>query len=130
MASGVSRLAIVERPVDEVTVLVFTGEILLDDGDLALRKKIHELMEKGQVKIVADLAGVTYIDSSGIGMLVAKVGTLRQKGGDIKLMRLTRRTQTLLATLKLVMVFETFEDEAAAVRSFSWRGRAGDAGNR
>lgn len=126
MPPGSSRLDIVERPVDDVTILVLTGEILLDDGDLAIRKKVHELVEKGQVKIVADLAGVTYIDSSGIGMLVAKAGTVRQKGGDIKLVRMTRRTQTLLATLKLVMVFETFEDEASAIRSFSWRARQGD----
>ena len=119
-----SRLQIAERHVGDVTVLGLTGEMLLDDGDLAFRRKIHELAEGGRVRIVVDLGGVTYIDSSGIGMLVAKVKTVREKGGDIKLVRLTHRTQNLLAMLKLVMVFETLSDEAAGVHSFSWSAKA------
>lgn len=115
-----SRLVIVERHVDDVTVLALAGQMLLDDGDLAFRRKIHELIDNGDVKIVVDLGDVSYIDSSGVGMLVAKVKTVREKGGDIKLVRLTRRTQNLLAMLKLVMVFDTLEDETEGVRSFSW----------
>jgi anti-sigma B factor antagonist len=115
-----SRLTIVERHVGDVTVLALTGEMLLDDGDLVFRTKIHELVEQGRVKIVVDLSGVSYIDSSGIGMLVAKAKTVRERRGDIRLVRLTRRTQTLLSMLKLAMVFETLEDEDAGVRSFSW----------
>jgi anti-sigma B factor antagonist len=106
--------------VGDVTVLALTGEMLLDDGDLVFRTKIHELVEQGRVKIVVDLSGVSYIDSSGIGMLVAKAKTVRERRGDIRLVRLTRRTQTLLSMLKLAMVFETLEDEDAGVRSFSW----------
>ena len=119
-----SRLQIAERHVGDVTVLGLTGEMLLDDGDLAFRRKIHELVESGRVRIVVDLGGVTYIDSSGIGMLVAKVKTVREKGGDIKLICLTHRTQNLLAMLKLAMVFETLPDEAAGVRSFAWSAKA------
>jgi anti-sigma B factor antagonist len=103
---------------------VLTGDITIDDGDLAFRKKVHELIDMGQVKLVVDLSGVEYIDSSGIGMLVAKAQTLRQKKGDIKLVRLTRRTQSLLSMLKLAMVFETFDDEESAVRRYSWSARS------
>jgi len=123
MTARASQLRIDERRIEDVTVLVLTGQMLLDDGDLAYRKKVHQLIDEGRPRIVVDLGGVTYIDSSGIGMLVAKVKTAREKHGDIKLLRLTRRTQNLLAMLKLVLVFEVFEDEAAAVRSFSWKGR-------
>jgi anti-sigma B factor antagonist len=115
-----SKLQIAEHRSGDVVVLVLIGQMLLDDGDLAFRAKIHELVDRGDVKIVVDLAEVNYIDSSGIGMLVAKVKTVRERHGDIKLARLTSRTQTLLASLRLALVFETLEDEAAAVRAFSW----------
>jgi anti-sigma B factor antagonist len=113
-----SRLTIVERRLDGVTVLALTGEMLLDDGDLAFRKQVHELAAQGLVRILVDLARVTCIDSSGVGMMVAKLKTVREKGGDMKLVHLTSRSQRLLAMLKLTSVFETFEDEASAVRSF------------
>jgi anti-sigma B factor antagonist len=70
-------------------------------------------------KVVLDLGDLTYIDSSGVGMLVAKLKTLREKGGDMKLLNLNRRAESLLGMLKLLVVFETFQDEAAAVRSFA-----------
>ena len=116
-----SRLQIAEhQSAGDLTVLVLCGDITIDDGDLAFRKKVHELIERGQVRLIVDLSGVGYIDSSGIGMLVAKVQTVRQSQGDIKLVRLTRRTQSLLAMLKLAMVFETFDDEESAVRRYAW----------
>jgi anti-sigma B factor antagonist len=118
-----SRLQIDEHRIGDVTVLVLSGDITIDDGDLAFRKKVHELVEAGQVKLIADLAGVGYIDSSGVGMLVAKAQTVRQKQGDIKLVGLTRRTQSLLAMLKLTMVFETFDDRESAVRRYAWSAR-------
>jgi anti-sigma B factor antagonist len=118
-----SRLQIAEHRSGEATVLVLTGEMTIDDGDLAFRKKIHELVELGQVKLIVDLSGIRYIDSSGIGMLVAKMNTVRQKQGDIKLVGLTRRTQSLLAMLKLAMVFETFDDEESAVRRYAFSAR-------
>ena len=114
-----SKLTIEERHAADVTILDLTGEMLLDDGDLAFRKRIHELMDRGLVKVVLDLRGVTHIDSSGVGMLVAKLKTLKGKGGDIKLLHLSRRAESLLGMLKLLAVFEVFEDEAAAVRSFA-----------
>ena len=113
-----SRLTIEERRVGDVTILVLTGQMLLDDGDLAFRKRIHELLERGSTKVVVDLGGVSYIDSSGVGMLAAKLKTLKEHGGNMKLLNLTRRSESLLGMLKLLIAFETFQDEGAAVRSF------------
>jgi anti-anti-sigma factor len=118
-----SKLQIDERQAGDVAVLTLSGQILLDDGDLAFRKKIHDLFGRGIVKVVVDLSGVTSIDSSGIGMMVAKVKSARERRGDIKLARLNARTQSLLASLKLAMVFEILDDQDAAVRAFSWDGR-------
>ena len=118
---GTSRLQIVERRVNDVTILHLTGEITLDDGDLAFGRAINQLMERDQTRILVDLSEVTRIDSSGIGMMAAKAKVVRGKGGDVRLMRLTRRTQHLVGMLKLTMVFETFEDEAVALQSFARR---------
>jgi anti-sigma B factor antagonist len=116
-----SKLRVEERLAGDVTILVLAGEMLLDDGDLVFRRLIHEQVEKGRIKILVDLAGVTYIDSSGVGMMAAKLKTVRDSGGDIRLMHLTTRGQRLLSLLKLRSAFETFEDEALALRSFERR---------
>ena len=114
-----SKLTIAERQAGDVILLVLTGEMLLDDGDLAFRKRIHDLIDRGFAKVVLDLGGVSYIDSSGVGMLVGKLKTLKDHGGDMKLLHLNRRAESLLGMMKLLLVFETFQDEAAAVRSFA-----------
>lgn len=116
-----SDLTIDERAVDDVTVLVLAGRMVLDDGDLAFGRRIRDLVDRGRVKVVVDLGGVTYIDSSGVGMLAAKLKTLRERGGDMRLLNLNRRAESLFGMLKLLIVFETFQDEAAAVRSFALR---------
>jgi anti-sigma B factor antagonist len=121
MAEGASRLQIAEHQVDDVTVLVLSGEMLVDDGDLAFGRKIVELIARGQVKLIIDLAAVSHIDSSGVGMMVAKAKAVRTAHGDMKLVRLTSRTQRLLSMMKLVLVFETFDDEGSAIRSYSWK---------
>lgn len=115
-----SKLTIEERHVDDVTVLVLRGQMLLDDGDLAFGNRIHDLVNRGFAKVVLDLGGVTYIDSSGVGMLAAKLKTLKGKGGDLKLVNLNPRAESLFGMLKLFIVFERFENEAAAIRSFAW----------
>jgi len=119
IAEGASRLMIAERRIDDVSVLILSGRILLDDGDLALRKQVYDLVAEGRVKIVLDFAGVTHIDSSGIGMIVAKQQMVRGSGGDLKLLHLTPRYERLLATMKVLTIFHVFDDEASAVRSFS-----------
>ncbi|HEX7778823.1 MAG TPA: STAS domain-containing protein, partial [Vicinamibacterales bacterium] len=73
----VSKLQIVERRIGDVTLLVLSGEMLVDDGDLALRQQIHDLLDQGRDKILIDLAAVTHIDSTGVGMMVAKQKTVR-----------------------------------------------------
>jgi anti-sigma B factor antagonist len=118
-----SKLRIEERPLNGVTMLVLTGEMLLDDGDLMFRRHIHELVDRGRVKILVDLAGVTYIDSSGVGMMAAKLKTVRDKGGDIRLLRLNSRGHRLFSVAKLHTAFEIFNDEAMAFRSFELRPR-------
>ena len=113
-----SKLTIEERHDGEVTILDLTGEMLLDDGDLAFRRQIATLLEDNRVKILVDLDGVTYIDSSGVGMMVAQLKMVRQRGGDMRLLRLNSRGQRMFTLLKLRSTFEAFDDEALAVRSF------------
>jgi anti-sigma B factor antagonist len=114
-----SALRIDERRIGDVTVLSLTGALLVDDGDLAFRKRIHDLIDAGRVRLVLDLGGITSIDSSGIGMMVAKLNTVRAAGGDVKLVNMTSRSLRLLGTMKILSVFATFDDEASAVASFS-----------
>jgi anti-sigma B factor antagonist len=116
-----SKLHIDERVAADVTILTLAGEMRLDDGDLAFRKKIHELVADKRVKIVVDLGDVTMIDSSGVGMLAAKLKTVRESGGDLRLLHLNARGQRLFTLAKLRTAFETFDDEAAALRSFEFR---------
>jgi anti-sigma B factor antagonist len=116
-----SQLGIVERQADAVTILMLTGQMLLDDGDLAFGRCISDLVGRGRVRILVDLAGVTYIDSAGVGMLAAKLKRVRESGGDMRLVHLTGRSQRLLGMMKLMTAFETFEDEETALRSFAFR---------
>ena len=116
-----SALEINERHVGDIAVLALKGKMLLDDGDLAFGKHVNELTGRGIVKILVDLGEVTYIDSSGIGMLAAKLKHVRERGGDMRLMHLTSRSQRLFGMMKLMIAFEAFDDEASAVRSFAFR---------
>jgi anti-sigma B factor antagonist len=113
-----SKLQITERLDGDVAVLALEGQMLLDDGDLAFHRAIAALTSRGIVRIVVDLGGVTYIDSSGVGMLAAKLKHVRERGGDMRLLHLTARSQRLFGMMKLMLAFETFEDEALAIRSF------------
>jgi anti-sigma B factor antagonist len=93
--------------------------MVLDDGDLAFGRRVRDLVDRGRTKVVLDLRNVSYIDSSGVGMLVAKLKTLREQGGDIRLLNLNPRAESLLGMLKLLVLFETFQDEGSAVRSLA-----------
>ena len=115
-----SALQIEERQVEDMTILSLTGQITLDDGDLVFGRKVDGLLASGRTKFVVDLGGVTYIDSAGVGMLVAELKLVQKKGGAMKLVRLTDRSHGLLRMMKLMTLFETFDDEAAALRSFAW----------
>jgi anti-sigma B factor antagonist len=105
--------------VGDVTVIDASGRITLGEGSSAFRDKIKELVNAGNKKIVVNMAGVSYIDSSGIGELVSGYTTVTNQGGGLKLVNLGKRIQDLLQITKLYTVFETFDDEAAAIRSFA-----------
>jgi len=115
-----SQLTFAEHDAGDVTVLTMAGRMLLDDGDLAFRKQIHALVDRGRVKVVLDMAGVTYIDSAGIGMIAGKFKTIRERGGDMKLAALTTRGQRVFGMAKLLLMFETFDTVAEAVQSFGF----------
>ena len=107
------------RQVGDVTVVDATGRITLGEGASVFRDKIRDLAAKGDKKILVNLADVSYIDSSGIGEMVSSFTTVTNHGGQLKLLSLTKRVKDLLQITKLYTVFEVFEDEASAVRSFS-----------
>jgi len=116
-----SKLQIEERRVDDVTVVVLTGEMLLDDGDLVFGRRVNDLVARDRLKVLVDLAAVTAIDSSGVGMMAAKLKELRKRGGDMRLLRLTTHGHRLFNVLKLKTTFEVFDDEALALRSYEFR---------
>ena len=111
-------MTIDERSVGPVTILALSGRLVLDDGDALLRQRVDDLVTRGQLKIIADLTALDYVDSAGIGVLIAKYLSLRRKGGDLKLLRLSSRTHHALEITHLLTVFEAFESEEDAVRSF------------
>jgi anti-sigma B factor antagonist len=118
-----SQLTITEQEAGDVTTLMLSGQITLDDGDLALGQAVHDLVERGRQKILLDLGGVSYIDSAGVGMMAGSLKTVRERGGDMKLVNLTTRGQRLFGMMKLQLVFEIFEDADMAVRSFAYSTR-------
>jgi anti-sigma B factor antagonist len=120
MAPQESKLHIEKRHVEDITILSLSGQITLDDGDLVFGKTIDALLSAGHLNILVDLGGVTYIDSSGVGMMAAEMKLVSKKGGAMKLVHLTERSHRQLAMMKLISVFETFDDEASALRSFAW----------
>jgi anti-sigma B factor antagonist len=105
--------------VGDVSVVDASGRITLGEGSSAFRELVRDLVSKGNKKILLNLADVSYIDSSGIGELVSGFTTAANNGGQVKLLGLTRRVRDLLQITKLYTVFEVFDDEAAAVSSFS-----------
>lgn len=106
------------RQVGDVTVVDAAGRITLGDGASTFRDTIRDLAAAGQRKLLLNLGDVSYIDSSGIGELVSGFTTVTNQGGQVKLLNLTKRVKDLLQITKLYTVFEVFDDETAAVRSF------------
>jgi anti-sigma B factor antagonist len=107
------------RQVGAVTVIDVVGQITLGEGSSLLREEVRDLIAKGNKKILLNLRDVSYIDSSGIGELVAGYTSLANAGGEVKLLGLTKRVQDLLQITKLYTVFDVHEDEAHALRSFA-----------
>jgi anti-sigma B factor antagonist len=108
-----------ERAVGDVVVLDLKGKITLGKGDELLKDKVNSLVNQGHRKILLNLAEVPYIDSAGLGEIVRTFTTVSRQGGNLKLLNLTKRITDLLAITKLLTVFETFDTENEAIRSFS-----------
>ena len=107
------------RQVDGVTIMDCSGRITLGEGSVQLRDAVRDLLSKGSKQILLNLGDVTYIDSSGIGELVSAFTTVRNQGGDLKLLNLNKKIHDLLQITKLYTVFDVKEDEASAVASFA-----------
>jgi anti-sigma B factor antagonist len=112
------NMKISSRQVDGVTIVDCSGRITLGEGSVTLRDSVKELLGKGQKKILLNLGEVSYIDSSGIGELVSAFTTVRNQGGELKLLHLTKKVHDLLQITKLYTVFDVKDDEAVAVKSF------------
>ncbi len=107
------------RQVDGVTIVDLSGRITLGEGSVVLRDQIRDLLNKGTKKILLNLGDVSYIDSSGIGELVSAYTTVRNQGGDLKLLNLTKKVHDLLQITKLYTVFDIKDDEATAIKAFA-----------
>jgi anti-sigma B factor antagonist len=106
------------RSVDGVSILDCSGRITLGEGSITLRDTVRDLLGKGQKKILLNLGDVSYIDSSGIGELVSAFTTVRNQGGELKLLNLTKKVHDLLQITKLYTVFDVKDDETSAVKAF------------
>jgi anti-sigma B factor antagonist len=107
------------RQVNGVAIVDLSGRITLGEGSVVLREVVRDLLGKGQKRILLNLGDVSYIDSSGIGELVSAYTTVRNQGGELKLLNLTKKVHDLLQITKLYTVFDIKDDEASAVRAFS-----------
>jgi len=107
------------RQVDGITIIDLSGRITLGEGSSVLRDLVRQTVAKGNKKILLNLGDVTYIDSSGIGELVSAFTSVRNAGGELKLLNLTKKVHDLLQITKLYTVFDVKDDEAAAIQAFS-----------
>lgn len=112
-------MTITERKSGDVTILDVEGKILLGEGDVQLKRKIDELIERKETKLLLNLANVPYMDSGGLGEIVRSYTTVKRAGGELKLLNATKRISDLLTITKLITVFEIFDSEADGVKSFA-----------
>jgi anti-sigma B factor antagonist len=107
------------RYVNDVTIVDLSGQIKLGEGSSVLRDTVKDLLGKGHKKILLNLGDINYIDSSGIGELVSAYTSVRNQGGELKLLHLTKKVHDLLQITKLYTVFHVLDDETAAIAAFS-----------
>ena len=106
------------RVVDGVAIVDISGQLRLGEGTGRLREVVQQLVHDGYRKILVNLGGVVHIDSSGIGELMSIYSSLRNQGGDLKLMNLTKNVRNLLQVTRLYTVFDVYDDQTSAVKSF------------
>ena len=108
-----------ERAVDAVTVLDLSGKVTGSDGsDRMLTDKLRSLVQQNRKKLLLNMANVTYVDSAGLGAIVHSYATVKNQGGSLKLLNVTGRLMDLLSITKLLTVFDSYDKEAEALRSF------------
>jgi anti-sigma B factor antagonist len=113
-----AELNISERQAGDITVLDMSGRVTIGEGSVALRTAIRRLLEEGKKKILLNMGGVGYIDSSGIGELVSSFTAINKDGGQLKMLNLTQKLRDLLAITKLLTVFDVYESEPEALNSY------------
>ena len=113
-----AELEIKERQAGDVTILDLSGSIRIGEGAIALRDAVRKLISEDKKRVLLNLGGVGYMDSSGVGELIANYTSLSRDGGQLKLLNLTDKIQSLLVITKLLTVFDTYENEAEALSSF------------
>jgi len=113
-----AELDVKERQAGDVTILDMTGEVRIGEGAISLRDSIRNLADQGKKNVLLNLAGVKYMDYSGVGELIANYTTIKRQGGQLKLLNLTDRIQNLLVITKLLTVFDSYDNEADALKSF------------
>jgi anti-sigma B factor antagonist len=107
------------RQVNGITVLDLSGKITLGEGSVTIRDAVRDVLATGKNQILLNLADVNYIDSSGIGELVSALTAVKNAGGSLKLLQLTKKVHDLLQITKLYTVFDIYDDEAEAIASYS-----------
>lgn len=108
-----------ERREDGVVIIDLKGKLTLGSGDVQLRQVIRDVLERGERSILLNLAGVGYMDSAGVGELVASFTTAEASGAELKLLNLTSKVRDLLQFTQLISVFDSFSDEKEAIASFN-----------
>jgi anti-sigma B factor antagonist len=110
-------LSLKTRRVEDISILDLSGKLTIGEPVLLLRETLRSSVTEGERKFILNLGEVSYIDSSGLGELVSSYTTIRNKGGDVKLLKLTSKTRDLLQMTKLLTVFDVYDDEAKAIAS-------------
>lgn len=112
-------MQIVEHRIGNITVLRLKGRLVYEDGFEALRQAFNRVLGDGCIRVLLNLDGVTYLDSAGVGLVACKYVTVRRQGGELKLCNLHWRSHRVLNITKLLSIFESFDNEADAVKSFN-----------
>jgi anti-sigma B factor antagonist len=115
-------MTISERTAGDVMIVDVSGKVTLGDGgDAMLKDKMGSLVQQGKKKVLLNLGDVSYVDSAGLGAIVQAYATLNKNGGSLRLLNATKRIKDLLSITKLLTIFETYDNEAEAVKSFGAR---------
>jgi anti-sigma B factor antagonist len=112
-------MTISERKAGDVVIVDVSGKVTLGDGgDAMLKDKMGSLVQQGQKKVLLNLGDVSYVDSAGLGAIVQAYATLNKNGGSLRLLNATKRIKDLLSITKLLTIFDSYDNEAEAVKSF------------